>query len=166
MDAIVNPANSSLMGGGGVDGAIHRKGGPTILEECEKIRETKWKNGLPAGEVVITGGGKLKARFVIHTVGPVWNGGKDNEPELLANCYVNALKLANSKGLNSIAFPAISTGAFGYPIRSAGALALNAVRDFLLNHNETTLKEVVFVLYMSRDLEVYKQIAKSIIAKD
>lgn len=164
-DAIVNPANSSLMGGGGVDGAIHRKGGRIILEECEKIRKREWKNGLPAGEAVITSGGNLKARFVIHTVGPVWNGGKNNEPKLLTNCYVNSLKLANSKGLNSIAFPAISTGAFGYPIQSAGELAFIAVKDFLLKHKTTTLKEVIFVLFTSRDLEVYEQLVKSILQK-
>jgi O-acetyl-ADP-ribose deacetylase len=159
-DAIVNAANSSLMGGGGVDGAIHRKGGPTILEECEQIRKTQWKDGLPIGEAVITSGGKLKARFVIHTVGPVWNG-EDKVAKLLTNCYVNCLKLANSRRLNSIAFPAISTGAFGYPIQRAGALALKAAKDFFRNHSDTTLREVVFVLYTSADFEVYKQLFKS-----
>ncbi len=163
VDAIVNAANSSLMGGGGVDGAIHRKGGPAILEECEKIRRTRWKEGLAVGEAVITTAGKLKARFVIHTVGPVWNGGKYDEAKLLANCYLNSLRLASSRGLASIAFPAISTGAFGYPMRNASEVALNAVKDFL-SGNDTTLREVVFVLFTSRDLEVYEQSARSIFA--
>jgi len=112
-DAIVNAANSSLMGGGGVDGAIHRKGGPKILEECKKIRETEWPDGLPTGKAVITTGGNLKAKYVIHTVGPVWRGGKYGEPELLAEAYRNSLKLAVSRGLKTIAFPAISRLPYG-----------------------------------------------------
>lgn len=161
-DAIVNAANSSLMGGGGVDGAIHRKGGPAILEECEKIRATQWKNGLPVGEAVITGGGELRARFVIHTVGPIWNGGKSGEAQLLANCYSNSLNLAGSKGLRSLAFPAISTGAFGYPIREAGEIALSTVKGYLTNHEDTSLKEVLFVLYISSDFKVYEELLKGI----
>ncbi len=162
-DAIVNAANSSLMGGGGVDGAIQRKGGPAILKECEEIRKTRWKGGLPVGEAVITTGGNLRARFVIHTVGPIWNGGSANESELLANCYLNSLKLANSNKLHSISFPAVSTGAYGYPIRGAGLLALTTVKNFLLKQDDdATLKEVVFVLFTPRDLEIYNELAKSV----
>jgi len=110
-DAIVNAANSSLMGGGGVDGAIHRKGGPKIAEECKRIRETEWSDGLPTGKAVITSGGNLKAKHVIHTVGPVWFGGFNVEAELLKQAYRNSLKLAVAKGIKVIAFPSISTGA-------------------------------------------------------
>jgi O-acetyl-ADP-ribose deacetylase len=157
-DAIVNAANSSLMGGGGVDGAIHRKGGPTILEECEKVRRNEWREGLPVGETVITSGGNLKARFVIHTVGPMWNGGSSGEEQLLAKCYSNSLKLAAVRRLNSIAFPALSTGAFGYPFRGAAIVAIKAVQNFLANHDDTTLREVIFVLFTSDDYEIYKEI--------
>ena len=157
-DAIVNAANSSLMGGGGVDGAIHRKGGPTILEECEKIRRTELREGLPIGEAVITSGGNLKARYVIHTVGPIWNGGSNGEAQLLAKCYSNCLKLASSRRLVSIAFPAISTGAFGYPLRAASIVAIKAVQDFLSNHNDVTLRDIIFVLYASNDYEIYKEL--------
>ena len=129
-DAIVNAANSTLMGGGGVDGAIHRKGGPKILEECKRIRETEWPDGLPTGNAVITSGGNLKAKHVIHTVGPVWFGGLHVEAELLKQAYRNTLKLAASKGLKTIAFPSISTGAYGYPIEEASRIALAAVKDF------------------------------------
>ena len=162
-DAIVNAANSSLLGGGGVDGAIHRKGGPSILSECEQIRRTLWRDGLPAGEAVITSGGRLKARYVIHTVGPVWHGGNNNEAEVLIRCYLNSLELANSKSLNSLAFPAISTGAYGYPIRNAGTPALKTVKNYFSSkHKETTLKEVVFVLYTRSDFEVYEELVKAI----
>jgi O-acetyl-ADP-ribose deacetylase (regulator of RNase III) len=151
-DAIVNAANSSLMGGGGVDGAIHRKGGPKILEECKKIRETMWPDGLPTGKAVITTGGKLKARYVIHTVGPVWHGGKHGENEILAEAYKNSLKLAVSKGLKTIAFPSISTGAYGYPIEKASKIALKTVEEFL--EKEDNLNEVFLVLFSKPDLEV------------
>jgi O-acetyl-ADP-ribose deacetylase len=162
-DAIVNAANSSLLGGGGVDGAIHRKGGPTILSECEQIRRTLWKEGLPAGEAVITGGGKLPARYVIHTVGPVWQGGNNNEAKVLTKCYLNSLELANSKSLKSLAFPAISTGVFGYPIQSAGRLALKTVKEYFSKHDKTTtLREVIFVLYTPSDLKVYEELVKAI----
>jgi O-acetyl-ADP-ribose deacetylase (regulator of RNase III) len=130
-DAIVNAANSSLMGGGGLDGAIHRKGGPKILEECKKIRATEWPEGLPTGKAVITSAGNLKARYVIHTVGPVWYGGNRGEPELLAHAYQNSLRMAVSKGLKTIAFPSISTGAYSYPIEDASRIALKAVKGFL-----------------------------------
>jgi len=157
-DAIVNAANSSLMGGGGVDGAIHRKGGPKILEECKRIRETEWPNGLPTGKAVITSGGNLKAKYVIHTVGPIWRGGKRGEPELLAEAYRNSLKLAISKGLKTIAFPAISTGAYGYPKEEAAEIALKTVKEFLEKEDE--LEEVVFVLFTHQSFQIYERKAK------
>jgi O-acetyl-ADP-ribose deacetylase (regulator of RNase III) len=157
-DAIVNAANSSLMGGGGVDGAIHRKGGPKILEECKKIRATDWPEGLPTGKAVITSAGNLKAKHVIHTVGPVWHGGNRGEPELLAQAYQNSLRIAVSNGLKTAAFPSISTGAYGYPIGDASRVALKAVKDFLEKENK--LSEVVFVLFSEHDLKVYMDLAK------
>jgi O-acetyl-ADP-ribose deacetylase (regulator of RNase III) len=157
-DAIVNAANPTLMGGGGVDGAIHRKGGPRILEECKRIRATEWPNGLPTGKAVLTSGGNLKARFVIHTVGPVWRGGVHDEQELLAEAYRNSLKLAVSKGLKTIAFPSISTGAYGYPIEKACRIAVSTVKKFL--EKEDKLDEVIFVLFRENDLEIYKETAK------
>jgi len=160
VDAIVNAANPSLMGGGGVDGAIHRKGGNKILEECKRIRATLYPDGLPTGEAVITSGGNLKAKYVIHTVGPIWRGGISGEAELLYKAYVNSLKLAKSKGLKSIAFPSISTGAYGYPIEKASIIALSAVKEFL--EKENGLEEVIFVLFTKRDLEVYEQRAREV----
>jgi len=160
-DAIVNAANPSLMGGGGVDGAIHRKGGPKILEECKKIRATEYPDGLPTGKAVITTGGNLKARYVIHTVGPVWRGGNEGEPELLAEAYRNSLKLAVSKGLKTIAFPSISTGAYGYPIEKACRVALTTVKEFLEKENQ--LEKVVLVLFSRRDFEIYIEAAKEIL---
>ncbi|RJS79713.1 O-acetyl-ADP-ribose deacetylase [Candidatus Bathyarchaeota archaeon] len=159
-DAVVNAANPTLMGGGGVDGAIHRKGGPKILEECKKIRETEWPNGLPTGKAVITSGGNLKAKYVIHTVGPIWRGGNHREPELLAEAYYNSLKLAVSKGLKTIAFPSISTGAYGYPIEKASKIALKTVKQFL--EKEDKLEKVVFVLFTMHDFKIYKETAKQI----
>ncbi len=142
-DAIVNAANSSLMGGGGVDGAIHRGGGPAILEECKQIVSRQER--LPTGKAVITTGGNLKARSVIHTVGPVWHGGTEGEAELLASAYHESLKLAAEKGLSSISFPSISTGAYGYPVARAAEVALLSVLAFL--PEVTSLREVVFVLF-------------------
>jgi len=162
-DAIVNAANSSLMGGGGVDGAIHRKGGPKILEECKRIRETEWPNGLPTGKAVITSGGNLKARYVIHTVGPVWRGGKHGEPELLAEAYRNSLKLAVSKGLKTIAFPAISTGAYGYPKEEAAEIALRTIKEFL--EEEDKLEEVILVLFTKPSLQIYERKAREILTQ-
>jgi len=159
-DAIVNAANSSLMGGGGVDGAIHRKGGPKILEECKRIRAAEWPQGLPTGKAVITSGGNLKAKHVIHTVGPVWRGGNRGEPELLAQAYQNSLKLAVAKGLKTVAFPSISTGAYGYPVEGASRVALEAVKEFL--EKEDSLDEVVFVLFSESALEVYIDKAKDL----
>jgi O-acetyl-ADP-ribose deacetylase (regulator of RNase III) len=151
-DAIVNAANGTLLGGGGVDGAIHRAGGPAILDECRLIRERDWPRGLPAGEAVITGGGRLAARHVVHTVGPVWRGGAQGEPDTLARCYRNSLAIAHAHGLASIAFPSISTGAFGYPIEGAARVALAAVRDALPS---APIALVRFVLFSSGDLAVY-----------
>ena len=159
-DAIVNAANHSLMGGGGVDGAIHHRGGLTILEECKRIRATEWPQGLPTGKAVITSGGNLKAQHVIHTVGPVWRGGNHGEPELLAQAYQNSLMLAVEKGLKSVAFPSISTGAYGYPIEGACRVALKVVKEFL--EKENTLDEVIFVLFSESALEVYLDKTKNI----
>lgn len=160
-DAIVNAANSSLMGGGGVDGAIHRKGGPRILEECKRIRATEWPDGLPTGKAVITSGGNLKARYVIHTVGPVWRGGGQGEPELLAEAYRNSLRLTLSKGLKTIAFPSISTGAYRYPIQKASRIALKTVKEFL--KKEDKLRKAVFVLFTKHDLEIYREATREIL---
>ncbi len=151
-DAIVNAANSSLMGGGGVDGAIHRAGGPAILEECKRIVAERGK--LPPGQAVITTGGYLKAKYVIHTVGPIWRGGKAGEPETLASAYRESLKLAVSHGIRTISFPSISTGAYGYPLPEAAAVAISTVADFLSKDNR--LKEVIFVLYDHRTFEAYR----------
>jgi len=151
-EAIVNAANTSLLGGGGVDGAIHRAGGPSILEECKKIRAKQ--GGCPTGEAVITTGGNLKARYVIHTVGPVWSGGKRNEDLLLRNAYKNSLSLSRDKGIQSLSFPSISTGAYDFPIGRAADIALSTVRDFLETH---TFKEVRFVLFSEKDLNVYEE---------
>jgi len=150
-DAIVNAANSSLMGGGGVDGAIHQAGGPAILEECKQIVARQGR--LPTGQAVITTGGNLKARYVIHTVGPIWHGGGRNEADLLASAYRESLKLASERGLSSISFPSISTGAYGYPVADAAAVAIKTVASFL--REDTTLKEVVFVLFDARTYEAY-----------
>jgi O-acetyl-ADP-ribose deacetylase (regulator of RNase III) len=152
VDAVVNAANSSLLGGGGVDGAIHRAGGPAILEECKRIRAAQ--GGCPTGEAVITTGGKLPARYVIHTVGPVWRGGKDNEDVLLANAYRNSMLLAKSRGVRSIAFPSISTGAYGFPIERAARIAVRTVREAL--HDCAGIDEVRFVVFSEQDRLVYE----------
>jgi len=151
-DAIVNAANSSLMGGGGVDGAIHRAGGPAILDQCQQIVARQGR--LPTGKAVITTGGNLKAKYVIHTVGPIWHGGNKGEPELLASAYQESLKLAAENNLNSISFPSISTGAYGYPVSQASKLAINAVIT-LLSHSTTSLREVVFVLFDAQTFAAY-----------
>jgi O-acetyl-ADP-ribose deacetylase (regulator of RNase III) len=152
-DAIVNAANPSLMGGGGVDGAIHRAGGPAILEECKKIVAQQGR--LPTGKAVITTGGNLKARYVIHTVGPVWHGGGRNEAELLEGAYYECLKLATETKLASISFPSISTGAYGYPVDEAAKIAVSTVVSFL-KEQATSLKDVVFVLFDSRTYQSYR----------
>jgi O-acetyl-ADP-ribose deacetylase len=157
-DAIVNAANSTLIGGGGVDGAIHRKGGPRILEECKRLRASEWPDGLPTGCAAITSGGNLKAKHVIHTVGPVWRGGFYAEAKLLKQAYRSSLKMAVTNGLKSVAFPSISTGAYGYPIEEASRIALGAVKEFL--EKEDKLERVSFVLHSEKDFEVYLKAAK------
>ncbi len=151
-DAIVNAANSRLAGGGGVDGAIHRAGGPAIMEECRKI------GGCPTGKAVITTGGKLNAKHVIHTVGPIYRGGMKDEAGLLASAYKESLKLASSKGLKSIAFPSISTGAYGYPLAEAASIALKTVTDYL--KEKTDIKMVRFVLFGRHAYEEYEKALK------
>ncbi len=153
VDAIVNAANSTLLGGGGVDGAIHRAGGPAILDACREIRRTLHPNGLPTGEAVITTAGNLPARYVIHTVGPVYGQHGGSEAELLAASYENSLKLAGSHSLTSIAFPAISTGAFGYPQPEAARVSSQAITDFLAG-NETVC-EVRLVFFQRRDADMF-----------
>jgi O-acetyl-ADP-ribose deacetylase (regulator of RNase III) len=151
-EAIVNAANSGLMGGGGVDGAIHRAGGPAILEECRRIVSRIGR--LDTGKAVITTGGNLKAKHVIHTVGPVWRGGNRGEAELLASAYRESLKLATGNKLKSISFPSISTGIYGYPVAEAAKVALDAVVAFLRDE-PNSLEEVYFVLYDSKTFEAY-----------
>ena len=153
VDAIVNAANGTLMGGGGVDGAIHRAGGPSILEACKEIRRTRYPDGLPTGQAVITTGGKLPARHVIHTVGPVYGRGGADKAELLADCYFNSLSLAVEHRLKSIAFPAISTGVYGYPLAEAAAVSSRAIEQFLLA--DKLLEEVRLVFFAAGDAELF-----------
>ena len=152
VDAIANAANERLMGGGGVDGAIHRAGGPAIMAECSAIRAKQ--GGCPTGRAVITTGGNLPAKYVIHTVGPIWRGGTAGEPELLASCYRESLRLAVEHGIKTIAFPSISTGVYGYPIAQAAVIALNAVKQFLEEHDD--LDDVRFVLFDDVTYDAYK----------
>jgi O-acetyl-ADP-ribose deacetylase (regulator of RNase III) len=152
-DAIVNAANHSLLGGGGVDGAIHRQGGPAILEECRRIRAAEWPDGLPTGRAVITTAGNLPARHVIHTVGPVYSANPE-VPRLLAACHESSLALARAHGLRTVAFPAISTGIYGYPLDEAAAIALGATATHLARH-PGTLTEVRFVLFDARAHAVF-----------
>ncbi|MCD4844247.1 MAG: O-acetyl-ADP-ribose deacetylase [Methanosarcinales archaeon] len=160
-DAIVNAANSTLMGGGGVDGAIHYHGGPEILKECKKIRRLQWPDGLPTSKTVITTGGNLKACYVIHTVGPIWNQGSDNEPELLREAYINSLDLAVENGIQSISFPSISTGAYGYPIHKAARVVLQVMKNYL--PKVPLITEVRLVLFKLSDLGVYQHAAEQIL---
>ncbi len=158
-DAIVNAANPGLMGGGGVDGAIHQAGGPAILDECKRIIA---KHGpLQTGEAVITTAGDLKAKFVIHTVGPIWLGGRDGESELLASAYRNSLSLATDRKLESIAFPSISTGAYMYPATKAAPIAVSEVVKFL-RLETTTIRRVVFVLFNQEIFDVYTKVLEAI----
>lgn len=151
--AVVNAANSSLMGGGGVDGAIHRNGGPAILEECKQIRAGRYPDGLPAGDAVATTAGNLPAQHVIHTVGPVWHGGSSGEADKLAGCYRRSLEEAVKLSLKDIAFPAISTGIYGYPKEKAGQVAFTVVREFL---SSSKLPETVyFVFYSPGDARIF-----------
>ena len=147
VEAIVNAANSRLAGGGGVDGAIHRAGGPAIMEECRNI------GGCPTGTAVITTGGRLPAAYVIHTVGPVYRGGGSGEPELLRSAYLSSLRAAEKNGVQTIAFPSISTGVYGYPIEEASRIALSTVIEYL--SGKTIIRLVVFVLFSTQDLDVY-----------
>ncbi|MEU1271012.1 O-acetyl-ADP-ribose deacetylase [Streptomyces sp. NPDC005799] len=149
VDAIVNAANSSLLGGGGVDGAIHRGGGPEILEECRKLRASHYGKGLPTGQAVATTAGKLDARWVIHTVGPVWAAGEDRS-ELLASCYRESLRVADELGARTVAFPAISTGVYGWPIDDGARIAVETVRAA-----DTSVEEVRFVLFDERAHEAF-----------
>ncbi len=153
-EAIVNAANSSLLGGGGVDGAIHRAGGPTILEECKAIRTRQGE--CPTGEAVITSGGRLKATYVIHTVGPVWRGGGHDEERLLANAYRNSLRLALEHGIRTIAFPSISTGAYGFPPERAAQIAVTTVKEFTASH--PGLERVVFVVFSEDQRKLYERL--------
>jgi O-acetyl-ADP-ribose deacetylase (regulator of RNase III) len=151
--AIVNAANSSLLGGGGVDGAIHRAGGPQILAECQQIRARQ--GGCKVGQTVLTSGGRLPAAYVIHTVGPHWNGGHKGEPEKLANCYRNSLQLALENQLESVAFPGISTGIYGYPKAEAAVVAVREVRQWLAAHEWP--REVVLVAFDEETKQLYEQ---------
>lgn len=153
VDAIVNAANATLLGGGGVDGAIHDAGGPAILEACREIRRTQYPQGLPTGEAVITTAGDLPARHVIHTVGPIYGRHQGHESELLASCYLKSLQLAAEHSLRSIAFPAISTGAFGYPSDEAARVSSSAIAEFL--NSETTLLDVRLIFFLPRHAEVF-----------
>ena len=154
VDAIVNAANNSLLGGGGVDGAIHRAAGSQLLEECRLL------NGCATGEANITAGYALPARFVIHTVGPVWQGGGHQEAQLLASAYRNSLQLAKDKGLKSIAFPSISTGVYGYPLKEASQIAVKTVKEFI--NNPSSIKEVIFCCFSDQALSVYQELLQSV----
>lgn len=153
VDAVVNAANASLMGGGGVDGAIHRRGGPRILEECKQVRSNEYPDGLPTGRAVATGAGDLPARWVIHTVGPVYAKGEDRSG-LLASCHTESLRIADELGAKTVAFPAISTGVYGYPEEEAAAVAIRAVREA-----GTRVEEVRFVLF---DEETYRAFERAL----
>lgn len=160
-DAIVNAANETLLGGGGVDAAIHNKGGPKILEECKRLREKEWPDGLPTGNAVITTAGNLKAKNVIHTVGPVWHGGLHDEAKLLRRSYWNSLKLASQHGLKSVAFPSISTGTYRFPTEEASRVAIKAIKDYLTN--EGKIEKVIMVLFSEKDLGIYLKAAKEVL---
>ncbi|MGH9930039.1 MAG: O-acetyl-ADP-ribose deacetylase [Pyrinomonadaceae bacterium] len=158
VDAIVNAANSTLMGGSGVDGAIHRAGGPTILEACREIRRTKYPDGLPTGEAVITTAGNLPARHVIHTVGPVYGRHDGREAQLLTACYQNSLALAARRDLTSIAFPAISTGVFGYPQAEAAQVSSEIIKSYLLTDDQ--IREVRLVFFQLHSAEIFLEYQK------
>lgn len=157
VDAIVNAANTSLLGGGGVDGAIHRAGGKAILEECIKIRDKQ--GGCKTGEAVITTGGNLPAKYIIHTVGPVWHGGRNNEEQLLASAYKNSLHIAEDHNIHSLAFPNISTGIYHFPKNKAAEIAVSTVNNFL--KNSRALNKVIFVCFDEENYIIYKDILKT-----
>jgi O-acetyl-ADP-ribose deacetylase (regulator of RNase III) len=156
VDAIVNAANSSLLGGGGVDGAIHRAGGPAILEECMAIR--KKQGGCKTGNAVITTGGNLPAKYVIHTVGPIWHGGNNNEESLLANAYHNSLQLAVDNYIASIAFPNISTGVYGFPKQRAAEIAIETIKEFIESND--IIKVIYFVCFDEENYKIYQSLLK------
>lgn len=160
VDAIVNAANEGLRGGGGVDGAIHRAGGPSIMEECRKI------GYCVTGDAVVTGAGRLRAKWVIHTVGPIWRGGTSGEPEKLASCYRRSLEIAKEKGVTTIAFPSISTGVYGYPVEKAAPVALRAVQKFLSTLGESTKMTVRWVLFDEKTYAAYQQALEALNAQE
>ena len=153
VDAVVNAANGSLMGGGGVDGAIHRAGGPEILKECKEIRRVQYPDGLPTGQAVITTAGKMTAKYVIHTVGPVYERGGKDKAELLAACYRNSMKLAVEKGLKTMAFPAISTGVYGYPLEEAAKVSSAAIENFV--GTDKSVQELRLVFFSPTDADIF-----------
>lgn len=155
VDAVVNAANSSLMGGGGVDGAIHRAGGPAILKECQQLRETSLPDGLPTGQAVATTAGDLQAQWVIHTVGPVYSGGEDRS-ELLASCYRESLRVAAELGARTVAFPTISAGVYGWPLEDATRLAVETVQD-MTDEVQATVDEVLFVPFTQAAEDAYRR---------
>jgi O-acetyl-ADP-ribose deacetylase len=161
-DAIVNAANSSLMGGGGVDGAIHRAGGPEILKECKEICEKQLPSGLETGNAVITTAGKLPAKYVIHTVGPIWKKENQNEDRLLMNCYINSLKLAVNNNCKTISFPSISTGAFGFPLKRAMDISLKVIHDYLSRDNDN-IREIRLIYFSKEDLDIFMKISEKFI---
>jgi len=156
VDAIVNAANSSLLGGGGVDGAIHNVGGPDILSECKMIRASEYKAGLPTGKAVITTAGKLPAKYVIHTVGPIWHGGKNNEEKLLSDCYYNCLELLLNRGLKTIAFPAISTGVYGYPKDKAALVVGDTIKNYMAKCSTAiNIEKIYFIFFSDKDMQTF-----------